>query len=101
MTIINIDLPKCICGADWEYDSLYNDKYHKYCSKQCGFSSIYRNGYCLFLIKKLKDERELWLCYGSDSRCELLTFKKTYKTLNFIPPFNITIERLNLLLILS
>jgi hypothetical protein len=76
---------------------------HFLCSSTCGLEFIvcYSNNFVDFnMYKKLTDELEIWWNYNQDAflwNGKTQKFIYTYK--DFVPPFNITLERLTKLMV--
>ena len=94
--------PKCpICDSSWIKSASPNSPNTFLChnAKGCSMLLLIADGVYFYLRKRFEDKTEIW--WSSMGPCIVGTINSSFKDINFDPPYNITLDRLKLLILFS
>lgn len=94
------EIPSCcpLCKSDWIKTDNPNTFVCPF-NYECRIALLIADGAHYYLRKRLDDGGEIW--WTSVGDCEFRWRNSGYSKINFDPPYNITAERLKLLIVFS
>jgi hypothetical protein len=108
---MKINREQCpVCLRNWIPDPHpakqgdYYDEYYVCPNSDCRFGIIItKNGKWIYLYKCLGEIEEVWWVEKDNTydRCEIRIGRRGFSIINFVPPVNITLERLKTLVLFS